>query len=76
MTLEEFLRSVITTSTKEARNGEVLPAKLQKKERDAKLRAVLLLLYAIRFEEVWEDMGQILLCGEGATEYYDLVSTF
>ncbi len=76
MTLEELLGSVITTSIKEARGGEVLPAKLQKKERDAKLRAVLFLLYAIRSEEVWEDMGQILLCGEGATEYYDLVSTF
>ena len=76
MGLDEFLASVLTTSTKEARGMEVLPRNLYRKERDAKLRAVLFLLYAIRSEEVWEDMGQILLCGEGATEYYDLVSTF
>ncbi len=76
MTLDEFLDSVLTTSVKEAQSGEVLPAKLYRKELDAKLRAVLFSLYAIQSEEIWEDMGQILLCGEGAIEYYDLVSTF
>lgn len=58
MTLDEFLASVLTTSTKEAQSGGVLPRNLYRKERDAKLRAVLFLLYAIRSEEIWEDMGK------------------
>ncbi len=79
VTLDEFFASVLTTSVKEAQSASELPSNLYRKEMDAKLRAVLLPLYAIcssNSEKIWEDMGQILLCGEGATEYYDLVSTF
>lgn len=79
MTLDEFFASVLTTGINEAQSGEVLPAKLYRKEMDAKLRAALLPLYTIcssNSEKIWEDMGQILLCGEGATKYYDLVSIF
>lgn len=76
MTLDEFLGSIITAGVQEAQSCEKLPAKLYRKEMDAKLRATLFLLYAICTDEICENMGQILLCGEGATEYYDLVSTF
>ena len=79
MTLYEFFGSVLTTSVKEAQSGSELPSDLYRKEMDAKLRAVLLPLYAIcssNSEKIWEDMGQILLCGKSATKYYDLVSTF
>ena len=53
MTLDEFLENMITTSVKEASSDAVLPAKLYRKEMDAKLRATLFMLYNIQSEQIW-----------------------
>lgn len=74
MTAKEFTSEFLSINPKEA-GSHGLSVKLHKKELDAKLRVTLYLIYSIGLKEVWEDMGQILLCGEGADEYYDLIST-
>lgn len=60
--------------SKPAESGRV-SANLQRKVLEAKLRVTTYLLYTMRTPHLQEETGKLLLCGEGADEYYDLFSS-
>lgn len=71
MTAQEFYDSLFTEHSKPAESGRV-SANLQRKVLEAKLRMTIYILYTMRNPHLQEETGKLLLCGEGADEYYDL----
>lgn len=74
MTAQEFYDSLFQESIVSAKRDRV-STNLQRKVLEAKLRMTVYVLGIIKTSHVQEETRRLLLCGEGANEYYDLINT-
>lgn len=75
VTVQEFYDSLMMEPIKPAKNDGIT-SNLQRKVLEAKLRLTTYILYMFQVRGVQEETGKFLLCGEGSSEYYDLLNIF